>query len=375
MIDPRHDELATMLVKYSCEVQKGQNVLIEAYDTPIEFIEALVRAVYKAGGFPTIEIKYNKLLRTLLSKATKESLKAMQSAELHRMKKMDAFIGVRGIANPSELGDLPAEKNALFATEIFKKVHGQERVRNTNWVVLRYPTQSMALMAEMSTEAFERYYFDVTAGVDYKKMSRAMDPVIKFMDKADKVHIKGPGTDLTFSIKGVGPVKCDGHRNVPDGEVYTAPAKTSVNGVLSYNAMSPYNGFTFKDVRFEFSKGKIVKATANDTKRINKILDTDDGARYTGEFALGCNPYITDPIGEILFDEKIMGSFHFTPGKAYDGTPADNGNRSAVHWDLVNIQTKKMGGGEIWMDGKLIRKNGIFVHPSFKGLNPENLKK
>jgi aminopeptidase len=364
-----------MLVKYSCEVKKGQNVLIEAYDTPVEFIQALVRAVHKAGGFPLVEIKYNRLLRTLLSKATKESLAAMSASELYRMKKMDAFIGVRGIANTSELGDLPGDKNQVFATEIFRKVHGEERVKNTNWVVLRYPTETMAMMAEMSTEKFEEYYFNVTAGVDYKKMSRAMTPVVKFMDKADKVHIKGPGTDLTFSIKGIGSVKCDGHRNIPDGEVYTAPVKDSVNGVITYNTPSPYNGFTFKDVRLEFEKGKIIKATANDTKRINKVFDTDAGARYVGEFALGCNPYITDPIGEILFDEKIMGSFHFTPGKAYDGTPADNGNRSAVHWDLVNIQTKKSGGGEIWMDGKLIRKDGIFVHSAFKGLNPENLKK
>ncbi|MFH0882560.1 MAG: aminopeptidase [bacterium] len=373
MIDPRHAELAKVLVNYSCEVKKGQNVLIEAYDTPVEFLQSLVTAVYKAGGYPTLEIKYNKLLRTLLSKATKKSLAAMQSTELHRMRKMDAFIGVRGLANTKELADLADEKNQLFATEIFKKVHAEVRVTKTNWVVLRYPTESMAMMAGMSTEAFEKYYYNVTAGVDYRKMSKAMGPAQKFMTKADKVHIKGPGTDLTFSIKGIGAVKCDGHRNIPDGEVYSCPVKTSVNGVITYNSPSTYNGFTFKDVRFEFKNGKIVKATANDTRRINKLLDTDAGARYVGEFALGCNPYITFPMDEILFDEKIMGSFHFTPGNAYDDT--DNSNRSAVHWDLVNIQTKQAGGGEIWIDGKLIRKNGVFVHPSFKGLNPENLKK
>jgi len=362
-----------MLVKYSCEVKKGQNVLIEGYDTPVEFLQALVRAVYAAGGNPVLEIKYNRLLRTLLTKATKESLAPMREAELYRMKKMDAFIGVRGIANSKELSDLPAGKNELFATEIFKKVHAEIRVPKTNWVVLRYPTQTMAMMAGMSTEEFENYYYNVTAGVDYKKMSNAMTPAVKFLEKVDKVHLKGPGTDLTFSIKGIGAVKCDGHRNIPDGEVYSCPVKTSVNGVISYNTASSYNGFTFKDVRFEFKDGKIVKATANDTKRINKVLDTDAGARYIGEFALGCNPYITFPMDEILFDEKIMGSFHFTPGNAYDDT--DNGNRSAVHWDLVNIQTKKEGGGEIWMDGKLIRKDGIFVHKAFTGLNPENLKK
>ncbi len=373
VIDHRHDQLAKLLVNYSCEVKKGENVLIEAYDTPVEFLQSLVAAVYQVGGYPTLEIKYNRLLRTLLSRATKESLAAMKSTELHRMRKMDVFIGVRGIANAKELADLPDEKNRLFATEIFKKVHAEVRLARTKWVVLRYPTESMAMMSGMSTEAFEQYYYNVTSGVDYKKMSRAMDPAQRFMEKADKVRIKGPGTDLNFSIKGIGAVKCDGHKNIPDGEVYSCPVKTSVNGTITYNSPSTYNGFTFKDVHFEFKNGKIVKAAANDSRRINKLLDTDAGARYIGEFALGCNPYITFPMDEILFDEKIMGSFHLTPGNAYDDT--DNGNRSAVHWDLVNIQTRKMGGGEIWMDGKLIRKNGVFVHPAFKGLNPENLKK
>ncbi|MBS1260860.1 MAG: Aminopeptidase T [Calditrichaeota bacterium] len=371
MHDPRHDKLADLLVNYSCEVQPGENVLIECYDTPLEFIDAIVRAVYAADGHPLLELKYNRLLRTLLADASKESLAAIQHAELHRMKNMDAFIGVRGIANAKELSDLPSEKNALWGTEVFQPVHANERVPNTKWVVLRYPTQSMAMMANMSTQAFEDYYFRVTTEVDYRRMSEAMDPAEQFLKSADRVEITGPGTDLRFSIKGIGAVKCDGKRNIPDGEVYTCPVRDSVNGVVRYNTPSSYHGFTFKDIELRFENGKIVDAKANDRKRINEIFDTDEGARYIGEFALGCNPAITFAMDEILFDEKIGGSFHFTPGNAYDDT--DNGNRSAVHWDLVCIQTPECGGGEIRIDGDLIRKDGRFVHPAFEGMNPENL--
>ena len=371
MLDPRQKKLADLLVGYACSVKPGEKVLIETFDTPIEFVDILVKTVYAAGGYPLLEMKFNRLLRTLLAQASKESLAAMRDAELHRMKNMDAYIGVRGIANPKELSDLPAEKNQLWGTELFLPVHGKERVCNTKWVVLRYPTVSMALMANMSTEAFEDYYFDVTAGVNYQKMSELMEPAVEFLTGADPVHIKGPGTDLTFSIKGIGAIKCAGDRNIPDGEVYSCPVRDSINGTIAYNTPSSYHGFTFQDVKLRFENGRIVEATANDTERINAVFDTDEGARYVGEFALGCNPYINFAMDEILFDEKIAGSFHFTPGNAYDET--DNGNRSAIHWDLVCIQTPEYGGGEIHINGELIRKDGTFVHPAFVGLNPESL--
>ncbi len=371
MFDPRHEKLATLLVNYSCEIQKGEKVLIECYDTPIEFVDELIKAVYKAGGYPLLELKHQRLMRTLLKGASKESLAAICDAELHRMKNMDAFIGVRGYYNAKEMSDLTGEQNANYGTEWMKPVHMEVRVPDTKWVVLRYPTPQMAQMSNMSTEAFEKYYFDVTAGVDYKKMSDMMDPAAEFLRNADQVHITGPGTDLKFSIKGIGAVKCDGQRNIPDGEVYSCPIKDSVNGTVQYNTPSSYHGFTFNDVALTFENGKIVKATSNDDERINKIFDTDEGARYIGEFALGCNPLIDFAMDEILFDEKISGSFHFTPGNAYEDT--DNGNKSAVHWDLVCIQTPEYGGGKITIDGELIRKDGRFVHPAFEGLNPENL--
>jgi aminopeptidase len=228
----------------------------------------------------------------------------------------------------------------------------------------------MAQLAGMATDEFEEFYFKV-CNLDYSKMSVAMDSLVKFMEKTDKVKITGKDTDLSFSIKGLPAIKCDGKLNIPDGEVFSAPIKDSVNGVISYNSPAVYQGATFENISLEFKAGKIVKATANDTERINKIFDTDEGARFVGEFAIGVNPFIEKPMKDTLFDEKIKGSLHFTPGSCYD--ECNNGNKSAIHWDLVFIQRPEYGGGEIWFDDQLIRKDGIFVVDELKCLNPENL--
>jgi aminopeptidase len=224
----------------------------------------------------------------------------------------------------------------------------------------------------MSTEAFENLYFD-TCTLDYGKMDKAMGPLVDLMRRTDKVHITGPGTDLTFSIKGIPAIKCSGQMNLPDGECYTAPVRDSVNGTLAYNTKSIYpgDGKVYDNVKFRFKNGKIIEATSSDNENMRKLLDTDEGARYLGEFSFGLNPFIKQPMSETLFDEKISGSVHITPGSSYDDAP--NGNRSSVHWDIVLIQTKEWGGGEIYFDDVLIRKDGRFVVPELKGLNPENL--
>jgi len=259
---------------------------------------------------------------------------------------------------------------ALYNRRYMEPVHMQQRVRHTKWVVTRYPSPSMAQLAGMSTGAFEDFFYRVCT-LDYRKMDRAMEPLRKLMNRTDRVHLKGPGTDLKFSIKGIPALKCSGRINLPDGEMYTAPVRDSVEGTLSYNTPSLYQGSTFENIKFTFRKGKIVKAESSDTAGMNRILDTDPGARYIGEFALGFNPFITSVMKDTLFDEKIAGSLHFTPGNCYDAAP--NGNKSAIHWDIVLIQTKKCGGGEIWFDRTLIRKDGRFLPKELRGLNPENL--
>jgi aminopeptidase len=244
------------------------------------------------------------------------------------------------------------------------------RVNKTRWVVLRWPTPSMAQAANMSTEAFEDFFFKVCT-MDYAKLQLAMKPLQKRMQAADQVHITGPGTDLRFSIKDINAIMCSGDRNIPDGEVFSCPVKNSVQGTIQFNTPTIYAGSRFENVSLEFKDGKIIKATSSQTEKLNQILDTDKGARYIGEFSLGTNPHILNPMCDILFDEKITGSFHFTPGQAYED--ADNGNRSAVHWDMVCIQRPEYGGGEVYFDGELIRKDGKFIPKDLVKLNPENL--
>lgn len=371
MHDPRFTQLAEGLVNYSTRVQPGDNVLVEATGIENALVHEIVKQIHLAGGHPYVNLRDHTVTRQLLMGATEEQIKTWAAFDQDQMKKMQAYISVRGGQNINELSDVPDEKLKMYSSLYTSPVHLQTRVKNTKWVILRYPTPSMAQLAGMSTEAFEDFYFQVCT-MNYGKMSIAMDPLKELMDRTDKVQIKGKGTDLSFSIKGIGAVKCDGENNIPDGEVFTAPVRDSVNGILSHNAPTPYDGFVFENVVLEFKDGKIIKATANDTDRINKILDTDEGARFIGEFAIGVNPYIRQPMKDILFDEKIDGSFHFTPGDCYDD--AYNGNKSSVHWDMVSIQRPEYGGGEIWFDGKLIRKDGLFVIPELEGLNPENLK-
>jgi len=369
MTDPRFKKLAGLLTGYSTTLKKGDRVLLDLMDVPDEFSVALIRAARAAGATPLVEVRHTRVSREILRATNEKHASLVRDIEMFRMKKAQAYIAIRGSHNASETSDVPSDLMALYSKALRPVLN--YRVNKTRWCVLRWPTPSMAQAANMSTEAFEDFYFDVCT-MDYRKMAKAMLPLQKRMLKADRVHLKAPGTDLTFSIKGIGAQPCVGLRNIPDGEVFSCPVKNSVNGVIQFNTPTIYSGTRFENVRLEFKNGKIIKATSSNTKRLNEILDTDAGARYVGEFSLGFNPYIQSPMCDILFDEKIAGSLHFTPGQAYE--VCDNGNRSAVHWDMVLIQRKEWGGGEVWFDGGLIRKDGRFVPRDLKPLNPENLK-
>ncbi|MEK3991516.1 aminopeptidase [Robertmurraya sp. FSL R5-0851] len=371
MKDSRIELLAKNLINYSVKLQPGEKVLIENFGLQRELVTALVKEAYAAGGHPFVLLKDQQVDRALLLGAREDQFNLMADFEANVMSQMDAYIGLRSGDNINEHADVPDDKMKIHGSTIGKKVHRDIRVPKTKWVVLRYPNSSMAQLAKMSTEGFEDFYFNV-CNLDYGKMDHAMNVLVELMNKTDKVRITGPGTDLSFSIKDIPAIKCSGQMNIPDGEVYTAPVRDSVNGVITYNTPSPYQGFTFENVKLTFKDGKIVEATANDTERINRIFDTDEGARFVGEFAIGVNPYILHPMQDILFDEKIDGSFHFTPGQCYDD--AFNGNHSNIHWDMVNIQRSDYGGGEMYFDDVLVRKDGRFVIKELEVLNPENLK-
>jgi len=370
-MDPRIQKMASNLVNYSCEIKKKEKVLIECIGTsPFDLVKARVREVYKAKGTPFVIYGTNSITREILKKCTNEQLKLMADFEIYRMKEMQAYIGIRAHDNINELSDVNPKNMKMYSSSYSWPV-AEYRIKNTKWVVLRWPNNSMAQLANTSLETFEDFYFNV-CNLNYKKMSKAMDSLVDMMQKTDKVRLRGEGTDLSFSIKSMPAIKCDGKLNVPDGEVFTAPIKNSVNGTITFNTPAIFQGVTFENIFFEFKDGKIINATSNNTSRLNEVLDTDEGSRYVGEFSFGVNPYITKPMKDGLFDEKISGSIHLTPGNCYD--EASNGNNSSIHWDLVYIQTPEYGGGEIYMDDRLIRKDGIFTADELLCLNPENLK-
>ena len=365
MHDPRIDQLARQLVRYSTSLKKGERVLLDLHDVPESVGIALIREARAKGALPFLRVQQAGLTREMLRGASDEQYSVLAKHLLAEMKDMDAFIAIRGSHNISETGDVPADRMRLAMKHLRPVLDW--RVKKTKWCVLRWPTPAMAQQAGMSTEAFEDFYFKVCL-LDYAALVPAMNALKKMMDKTDKVQITGPGTDLRFSIKGIPAIASAGNCNVPDGEVFTSPVKDSVAGHIQFNAPTIYQGVAFDNIRLEFAQGKVVKAEAGGkTKEINKILDSDAGARFIGEFAFGLHPGIREPMRDILFDEKIAGSFHFTPGQAYE--EADNGNRSQVHWDMVCIQRKDYGGGEIRFDGKLIRKDGIFLPKALAKLN------
>jgi len=370
--DPRFDRLADVLVNHSTRLQAGEHLLLEAFDIPDEMIVAAIRAVRRAGGHAHVAQRSTRVLRALNESGADENLSVWADCDRYRMAKMDAYLGLRGSGNVSEMAGVDEEQMKRVARVYQKPVHFEQRINHTRWCVLRWPSPSMAQLAQMSTEAFEDFYFDVCT-LDYGRMDRAAAPLADRMRRTDQVHLEGPGdTDLRFSIRGIPVIACSGTHNIPDGECFTAPVRDSVNGVIHFNTPTIYNGITFQNVRLTFRDGKVVEATADSGNgELNAILDTDEGGRYVGEFAIGYNPHVREPMKDILFDEKIAGSLHFTPGRAYDD--ADNGNRSEIHWDLVLIQRPDYGGGTISFDGEVIRKDGEFVPAELRGLNPSSL--
>jgi len=369
MKDLRYEKLAENLINYSVKLKKDEKILIEFRGNAKDLVKELVKKTYEVGGQPFVKQYDNQIDALLLKDIKEEQLEVMNENQLALMKKMDAYISIRASDNIYEMSIAPSEKMSLYMK--IMKPSFDERVDNTRWCVLRYPNDSMAQLSGKPTDEFEDFYFDV-CNLDYSKMSKAMDSLVEYMEKTDKVRLVGPGTDLEFSIKGIPAIKCDGEMNIPDGEVFTAPVRESINGTIKFNTPAMSEGEALENIEFKFKEGKIIEASCSNNEKLLKKLDTDEGARYTGEFAIGVNPYITYPMKDTLFDEKIAGSIHLTPGECYE--EADNGNKSAIHWDLVLIQTPEYGGGEIYFDDVLVRKDGLFVVDELKALNPENLK-
>lgn len=368
MRDERIAKLASILLSYSVKLKRAEKVLIRGHLTTKPLILELIELAYAMGAYPYIEIFDDEIDLNLAKNYQREQLDTLAKWQMQVYKDVDAVILIIGEEIDADMAGIPKEMHKLHS-KLMKPI-AEYYVNHKKWVLLNYPTEGLAQKAKMNLCDFEDYLFKVCT-VNYKRMEEASIPLKKLMEKTDRVRIKGPGTDLHFSIKDIPVIPCTGETNVPDGEIFTAPIRDSVNGKILFNTPCTYYGTIFHNVELTFHKGEIVNATSDKTEKLNEILDTDTGARFIGEFAIGFNPYIDEPIGEILFDEKINGSLHVTPGQAYQ--EADNGNRSAIHWDMVLIQRPEYGGGEIYFDDVLIRKDGKFALPDLQGLNQDKL--
>lgn len=367
--DPRITELAGNLIHYSLELKAGQKLYVDMIGDDTRALgREIIRIATERGIVPFWNCFDDSFSKPFFSQANEQQHREFAAFHQAIMDRVDGYIGIRGASNPYDLGDLSPQQKNWQQSFYWQEVHSKTRLKK-RWVVLRYPNATMAVLSKKSTHNFEDFYFKV-CNLDYRKMSEAMDSLVSVMQKTDRVRIVSPGTDIEFSIKNIPVIKCDGKVNIPDGEVFTAPIKDSVNGKITYNTTSFYRGTLFKNISLEVKNGKIIKATDPERQaELEQIMNLDEGARYFGEFAIGLNPFILDPMNDTLFDEKIAGSIHLTPGSSYDD--AFNGNKSAVHWDLVLIQRPEYGGGEIYFDGKLVRKDGKFVIPELKVLDSD----
>jgi len=365
MTDPRVSELARIIINYSTRVRKGDIVVINASGTEaVPLLKELHKlSLQKGARYVEYSISVPDISRDFYNLATKEQVSYFPQHELDLMKKATVYIGIAAADNSMVLANAKQETMVLY-TKTMKPI-SDERVKHTRWLVTRFPTHSAAQDAKMSLEEFETFLFSA-CNINWQREAKKQEELKRLMERTNEVKLIASDTSLTFSIKGMPAIKCCGMRNLPDGEVFTAPIKDSIDGHITFNCPTIYQGKEYNFIRLRFKKGKVIKATSPGKDReLNKVLDTDDGSRYVGEFSLGFNPAIRFPMRNILFDEKIFGSIHLAMGNCYD--ECNNGNNSAIHWDMVKLL---QGDGKIFFDGKLIQKDGRFVHPKLISLNP-----
>ena len=359
-------KLSNTLINYSLNIKEKEKVLITYSDIKCKnLVKHLIKDITKVNGFPFVKIIDDEINALLLKETTIDKIDLVAKHLKEEVNNYDAFITIRYNKNEYESTNVSPSIRKKLGNKTLK--YKEIRTNQRKWVILNYPSYLDAYKAKMSYDDFYNYSFNAM-NYDYSKTKDLIKPLKELMLKTDKVRITAPNTDITFSIKNMNVIECLGNFNIPDGEIFTAPIKNSINGVITYNVDSPYNGNVYKNVSLTFKDGKIIKSTCDgDNEKLSEIFETDEGSKYVGEFALGLNPNIKNPISDILFDEKIIGSIHFTPGAAYK--EAYNQNDSAIHWDMVLIQRKEYGGGNIYFDDVLIRKDGLFVLDELLPLN------
>lgn len=365
MMDVRLKQLGDNILNYSCQVKSGDKVLIESTKNSGELIKYLIREIYKRGALPFVILKESDIRREIILNGTEEQFKIMAEEQKTLMKEMDVYIEITEYDNCYEMNDVPIEKRRLFQKHFYQPVYRENGIRR--WTTVGFPTKSMAQRFEMSTESFENFYFSVV-NANYQELSEKMEVLKSYLEKTDKVHLIGNDLDLSFSIKNMPVYICDGRINIPDGEVFVAPHLYSANGKIKFNVDTLYQGYKFSDLELVFENGKVIEEKSSKNQQVlTKILDTDEGSRFIGEFAIGTNPNITRPVGNIIYDEKMLGSFHIALGHTHP--ESDNKNRSAIHWDIVYRMEPEHGNAKMYFDDELIVDGGIFIPKKLQLLN------
>lgn len=366
MIDRRLENLGDIIVMHSCKIQKGENVLIEASIQSTDLVKYLLKKCYEIGANPFVIYNDMATNRIIISNCNEKQLEIMKEWESAIMDKIDSYIEIRGFDNTCEMFNVPAEKNNLYWENFYGPVQFGLRGPNHKWVTLNYPTPAMAQKFKMNTDDFEEYFFSVCT-TNYKEMAENMIELKKAVDSAKKMTIKKHGYSLEIGI-GAEAYICAGEINIPDGELFFAPKKYEVNGTILFDTPCLFRNLMFKDIKLTFKDGKVVEASSsNYNDKLNDIVFTDEGSCYLGEVAFGTNPNVDRIVDNILFDEKMLGSIHIALGDAH--VNSDNGNRSTLHWDIVQVHKESYGGGEIYLDDKLIMKDGIFIPNALQSLN------
>jgi aminopeptidase len=368
MTDIRLEKLAQLIVNYSVKVRSGDKVAIYASSIAEPLIKEVYKNVLHAGGHPFIMVSPGGIEDILFKNASDEQLKYVHEPVKYIMEHYDVRISIASDDNTRELSQVDSSRIVLHRqarTELNKIFMERSASGALRWVVTLFPTNAYAQDAGMSLSDYEDFVYsaclpDMDDPVGYwQRFSVWQDGIIEWLKAKENVHIVGPDTDLRLSIKDRIFVNCDGRFNMPDGEIFTGPVEDSIDGYVTFSYPSHYSGREVTGVRLQFEHGKVIQAHADkDEEFLIKTLDTDNGARYIGEFAIGTNEGINRFTGEILFDEKINGSFHMALGAGYPETGSKN--ESAIHWDMICDLRQ---GGEIRVDGELLYRDGKFAIP------------
>ncbi len=366
MTDPRLLKHADILVNYSTDIQPGDRVVIESTTAAEPMLEALIERILARGGYPYLITKLPREDAIFYQHAGEAQL--IQTPEFLKLayETFEARIRLHSLTDTKHLSKVDPEKQALHARAMSPILSTQMQrglSRDLKWCTTLYPTQAYADEAGMSLEAYKDFIYgtmhaDTDDPVSYWEQVKAEQAeYVKMFEGRDKVVLRGPNVDLRLSVKGRKFVNACGLNNMPDGEIFTGPVENSVHGWVRFTYPSIYEGRVVENIELEFVEGRVLHAKAKKNQDfLLRMLDTDAGARFVGEFAIGLNFEIDRFTGNILFDEKIGGSFHMALGAGYPETGSQN--KSQIHWDMICDLRKD---SEINVDGQVVYKNGKFV--------------